>query len=115
MEYRADYVTWKALKGDSSDNIPGFAGIGDKRATALVSNPEKLNQFLLAESNRRDRFEKNMFLIKFHDMGSELDLIERSTPEVDWDDVRREFNNLRFWSITDDRSWEKFHKSFGPN
>ena len=111
-----DYVSWKALKGDSSDNIPGFMGIGDKRATALVSNPEKLESFLLAESDRRERFEKNVFLIKFHDMGGEMSSLERSSPVIDWEDVRREFNDLRFWSITNDRSWEKFRRSFGaPN
>jgi DNA polymerase-1 len=24
-----DYVTWKALRGDATDNIPGFKGVGD--------------------------------------------------------------------------------------
>ena len=81
-----------------------------------MSNPEKLEKFLLAETDRREKFEKNVFLIKFHDMGGEMTALERSSPVIDWEDVRREFNNLRFWSITNDRSWEKFRRSFGgPN
>ena len=110
-----DYVAWKALKGDASDNIPGFPGIGDKRATALVIDPGKLDKFLDGDPDRRERFKKNIFLIKFHDMAEEMVALERSSPEVDWEDVKREFNDLRFWSITNDRSWEKFRRSFGPN
>ncbi len=31
-------IDYKAFKGDSSDNIPGIRGIGDKAATILISN-----------------------------------------------------------------------------
>jgi len=33
-----DYVRWKSLRGDLTDNIPGLPGIGDKRATALLQD-----------------------------------------------------------------------------
>lgn len=31
-----DYITFKCLTGDKGDNIPGVAGVGPKRATALM-------------------------------------------------------------------------------
>ena len=56
-----DYVKWKALRGDSSDNIMGFPGIGDKRALKIIDSEESLNNFLDAESGRREKFEHNIF------------------------------------------------------
>ncbi len=38
-----EFVVYKALKGDSSDNIPGVAGIGDKTATTLVAEYKTLD------------------------------------------------------------------------
>lgn len=38
-----EFIVYKALKGDSSDNIPGVAGIGDKTATELVSTYHSLD------------------------------------------------------------------------
>ena len=38
-----EFITYKALKGDTSDNIPGVVGIGDKTATELVSEYKTLD------------------------------------------------------------------------
>ena len=40
-----DYVKWKSLRGDGADNIKGIKGIGDKRATQLIENAEKLEEY----------------------------------------------------------------------
>ena len=39
-----EFIVYKALKGDTSDNIPGVTGIGDKGATDLVSEYKTLDK-----------------------------------------------------------------------
>ncbi len=38
-----EFIVYKALRGDTSDNIPGVSGIGDKTATELVSSYHSLD------------------------------------------------------------------------
>lgn len=59
-----DYVTWKALRGDSTDNVSGVAGVGPKRADALCENLDELDEFLDAKPGRRHQFETSYAVIK---------------------------------------------------
>jgi hypothetical protein len=108
-----DYVTWKALRGDSSDNIPGFKGIGDRRAHTLVSDAGALEEFL-NESGNRELFDRNVAMIRFHDLGAELNAIESHFADSgqDWNAIRSEFDDMKFFSITADKSWDKFVRTF---
>lgn len=38
-----EFIVYKALKGDTSDNIPGVAGVGDRTATQLVAEYKTLD------------------------------------------------------------------------
>jgi DNA polymerase-1 len=113
-----DYVSWKSLVGDTSDNIPGFDGIGPKRADRLVSNPDLLREFLegtdavMPEVDRKKKFDKNYSLIKFHDLNGDLNVLEESSPMVNWVLIRKKFHEMTFSSITNDRSWKKFVDTF---
>lgn len=106
-----DYVTWKSLKGDGSDNIEGFKGIGDKRATALANDPGLLSEFLGKENNK-ELFDRNHTLIRFHDIESELSALEHAGPNTAWDDVREVFSGLGFYAMTNDTSWKKYINTF---
>lgn len=41
-----DFVVYKAIKGDSSDNIRGLQGIGDKRAKKLLKTWPRINKVI---------------------------------------------------------------------
>jgi DNA polymerase-1 len=109
-----EYVVWKALRGDTADNISGFKGIGDKRAYALVSDPGALATFLAEGGEERyNKFAHNMLLIRFHQLKpEEIEQLERSGQEINWEAVREEFDKMKFNSIINDKSWDKFVSTF---
>ena len=109
-----NYVKWKALRGDSSDNIPGFKGIGNKRALKLLNDSAAL-EFFLSESDNKSRFEKNIELIAFHDVSKEQDGITFSSDCSDWERVKDVFTTKAFTTIVKEKSWDKFINSFGES
>lgn len=103
-----DYLQWKSLVGDTSDNIPGFRGVGPKRAEKILSSEVSLEDFL-SEGDNREIFQRNVSLIQFETITHGLDITEK---KVDWDGFRSEIESLGFKSICDDKPWKKFVESF---
>jgi 5'-3' exonuclease len=109
-----DYAVWKSLKGDSADNIIGFKGVGDKTAKKYAENLILLNEFL-SYNNNKEIFDKNLFLIKFHDLNEDKDSIIFYDKPVcnNWDALRDKFKEFGFNSIVEkDESWKKYINCF---
>jgi len=54
------YIDWKALQGDSSDNIPGVYGIGEKTATKLFEEWGSITAIINAASDHNPDKSKSM-------------------------------------------------------
>ena len=107
-----NYLDWKSLCGDKTDNIPGIKGVGSKTAEKLVRDREKMQSFLMDEE-KRSIFERNKVLIRFADIEnfrpcnhllSEGKLIEGQIQEA--------FKEMEFSSILKEKSWKKFTQTF---
>ena len=84
-------IELKALMGDSSDNIPGVPGIGEKTATAILQQFETLeNAHAHLEEVKPKRAKEN--LEAHYDMAvmsKKLATIETNAPyEYDWENAR---------------------------
>ena len=107
-----DYVRWKALRGDGADNIPGIPGIGDKRATTLVTEDGALEAFFIKKPEARAIFEHNLSMIGFEDLTETWGQTTFSEPTRRNDELRERIQNLGIASLTNDKTWPKWIGSF---
>ncbi len=105
------FVDFKALKGDPSDNIPGVAGIGEKTAVNLIQEYETLDQIYInldkikptiskkLEENKEMAYLSQKLSKIITDMPIELDLKKCCTHEFDRNKVFELFRRLEFKSL----------------
>lgn len=106
-----DYVAWKALRGDPTDNIPGIPRVGDKTALKLVSDAKLLREFL-DKSDHQKIFDRNVDLIRLVDLSKSEDEMEISSSKLDSAGLKDYFGKLGFDSMINEKPWGKYIKTF---
>jgi len=109
-----DLAEWKGLKGDSSDNVPGVAGIGEKGATELIQahgsveaviaaapgfKPGRLRDNLIAQADQA-RLSARLCRI-LRDLPVTLDLEQVALTGYDREAVLAIFRRLAFRNVMD--------------
>ena len=101
----------KALMGDSSDNVPGVAGVGKKTATQLLLDYETLEgvyenieQIKPAVAQKLKDHRKMAFLSRqlvtlMEDAPVQLNLEEMTIQNLDYFKVQQMFRELEFYSL----------------
>ncbi|MGH8927109.1 MAG: 5'-3' exonuclease H3TH domain-containing protein, partial [Acidimicrobiia bacterium] len=108
------YVDYAALRGDTSDNLPGVPGVGEKTASRLIADysrlegvfdhlddlTPKLRQNLIEARDQVFLNRKLMTLV--NDLHLELDLDRMRRGEWDRAVAKQLFESLEFYSLWED-------------
>ena len=122
-EQWTDFV---ALKGESSDNLPGVPGVGDKTAAQLVNKYGDIEQ-VIAHANEltpklRDAIKEHAHQVRINkELGHLLDDVPLDIDAADlrlepWDEeeVRKLFTSLEFRTLHERLKELKLHASAAP-
>ena len=105
-----NYLQWKSLRGDGSDNITGIKGVGNKTAEKLVMDSAKLDAFL-SDPDKSQIYHRNMQLIGFQWL-DDLNVLEYRAPSPCLQTVKETFDQMGFTSMVKETYWLKFQNSF---
>lgn len=115
-----DYVAWKALRGDPTDNIPKCSGITDESAIAIINDTNRFKE-LMNNSVTRETFQRNVELIRFKEFteNEKLGYVYYGCNNHDDDKrmfdlsiVKEKFVSYDFKSMTKEPTWTKWCDTF---
>jgi DNA polymerase I len=121
----AQYVEYAALRGDTSDNLPGVPGVGEKTAAKLIAEYGNIDGVFTAIAEQTPKLRDNLaehrdqvFLNReLMDLVDDLDIalgtVEFSTREWDRSTVKDLFDSLEFHTMWSDLE-EALPSSAGP-
>ncbi len=108
------YVEYASLRGDTSDNLPGVPGVGEKTASRLIAEHGDLDNLFLSVTDLTPKLRENlsehreqvflnrelMRLVDDMDLGVEIE--DLRTREWDRNQVKDLFDSLEFHSMWND-------------
>ena len=124
--YPNQVIDYKGLRGDTSDNIPGIRGIGEKTAQKLLNRykhledvladcdniPEKAVQKKICEQKDIAILSKELAtIIRNVDLGFDIDTATVTLPKIE--DVSAFLRKMQFYTFI--KNIDKILTSFNPN
>lgn len=108
-----DYIRWKSMRGDKTDNILGIPKFGDKTAEKYARSEDLFRQ-LMENPEKSEIIKRNKELIEFADENCIYDEhIEISDTSVfNKDTVYNEFKNMEFSSMIKEKYFNNFSCTF---
>ena len=105
-----DYVAWKALCGDSTDDIPGLPKVGAKTAEKLVRDETLMKARFEQKAGEQKIFQRNLELVRLHrvNLDNAIERVEGGS----WLTLRAEFEEMGFQSMLKDKTWAKYKATF---
>ena len=107
------YVMYAAMRGDTSDNLPGVPGVGEKTAAKLLDKYGDLDGIFAHVDEQTPKLSENLAaheeLVRenavvmelIRDVELDLELDDLTMGEIDFDELKRLFDFLEFHSLYD--------------
>ncbi|MEM7286010.1 MAG: DNA polymerase I [Actinomycetota bacterium] len=109
----SDYVIYAAMRGDTSDNLPGVPGVGEKTAAKLVNKYGSVDGIFAAVEEQTPKLRENLAANEDQvRLNAEVMVLVRDAPldvtygdltmgEFDVDELRKLFDFLEFRTLYD--------------
>lgn len=107
----SDYVQYAALRGDTSDNLPGVPGVGEKTAAKLINEHRNINGIYAALNEFTPKLRENLsahetdarnnieMMTLLRDVQLPVDINELVMGEIDHHELSNLFELLEFRSL----------------
>jgi len=109
----SDYVIYAAMRGDTSDNLPGVPGVGEKTAAKLVNKYGSIDEIYAAVGDQTPKLSENLaaaedqvrlnadVMVLVRDVPLEVGIADLQMGEFDAEELRQLFDFLEFRTLYD--------------